>query len=193
LALGIGAPLGALAGFLGGRTDAILMRIVDIALTFPSILIALICAAAFHRGWLTVIVAVGLINLPVFARQARATVMAMANLDYVTASRAMGMSTWQLLTRVMFPSLIGPLTVLASMSIGTAILEVAGLSFLGLGGDMTAPEWGSMLSRAKDLLSSNLWFALAPGFAISISVLGFNLLGDGLRDSLDPRSETAPW
>jgi peptide/nickel transport system permease protein len=193
LALGLGAPLGALAGFLGGRTDALVMRIVDVALTFPSILIALVCAAAFQRGWATVVIAVGLINVPIFARQARASVLAMANLDYVMASRAMGMSTGQLLTRVMFPSLIGPLTVLASLSIGTAILEVAGLSFLGLGGDMTSAEWGTMLSRAKDFLSKNVFFALAPGLAISLSVLGFNLLGDGLRDALDPRSETATW
>jgi len=191
LALGIGAPLGALAGFLGGRTDALVMRAIDVALAFPSILIALVCAAAFTRGWLTVVIAVGLINVPVFARQARATVLAVANLDYVMAARAMGMSTWQLMTRVMFPSLIGPLTVLASLSIGTAILEVAGLSFLGLGGDPTAAEWGTMLSRAKDLWSRNLSFALAPGLAISLSVLGFNCLGDGLRDALDPRTEAS--
>lgn len=190
LALGIGAPLGALAGFLGGRTDALLMRAVDVALTFPSILIALLCTAAFQPGWGTVIAAVALINVPVFARQSRATVLAMANLDYVLASRAMGMSTGQLLTRVMFPALVGPLTVLASLSIGTAILEVAGLSFLGLGGDMTAAEWGAMLSQAKDYWSRNLWYALAPGAAISISVLGFNCLGDGLRDALDPRTES---
>jgi peptide/nickel transport system permease protein len=189
LALGIGAPLGALAGFLGGRTDALLMRAVDVALTFPSILIALLCTAAFQPGWGTVIAAVALINVPVFARQSRATVLAMANLDYVLASRAMGMSTGQLLTRVMFPALVGPLTVLASLSIGTAILEVAGLSFLGLGGDMTAAEWGAMLSQAKDYWSRNLWYAIAPGAAISISVLGFNCLGDGLRDALDPRTE----
>lgn len=189
LALVVGAPLGALAGFLGGRTDLLLMRAIDVALAFPSILIALLCAAAFHPGWTTVIVAVGLINVPVFARQSRATVLAMAHLDYVLASRAMGMSTWQLLTRVLFPALVGPLTVLASLSIGTAILEVAGLSFLGLGGDMTSAEWGAMLSQAKDHFHQNVWYALGPGLAISLSVLGFNALGDGLRDALDPRSE----
>lgn len=188
LALLAGAPLGALAGFLGGRTDAILMRAIDVALAFPSILIALLCSTAFQPGWTTVIVAVGLINVPVFARQSRATVLAMANLDYVLASRAMGMSTWQLLTRVLFPALLGPLTVLASLSIGTAILEVAGLSFLGLGGDMTSAEWGAMLSQAKDHFHSNVWYALGPGLAISLSVLGFNSLGDGLRDALDPRT-----
>jgi peptide/nickel transport system permease protein len=190
LAIVVGAPLGALAGFLGGRTDMLLMRAIDVALAFPSILIALLCTAAFQPGWTTVIVAVGLINVPVFARQSRATVLAMASLDYVLASRAMGMNTWQLLTRVLFPALGGPLTVLASLSIGTAILEVAGLSFLGLGGDMTAAEWGAMLSQAKDHFHNNVWYALGPGLAISLSVLGFNSLGDGLRDALDPRTET---
>lgn len=189
LALMVGAPLGAIAGFLGGRTDLLLMRAIDVALAFPSILIALLCSAAFQPGWTTVIVAVGLINVPVFARQSRATVLAMANLDYVLASRAMGMNTWQLLARVLFPALVGPLTVLASLSIGTAILEVAGLSFLGLGGDMTAAEWGAMLSQAKDHFNTNIWYALGPGLAISLSVLGFNSLGDGLRDALDPRTD----
>ena len=189
LALGIGAPLGALAGFLSGRTDALLMRAVDVALTFPSILIALLCTAALQPGRTTVIIAVALINIPVFARQARATVLGMASLDYVLASRAMGMSTGQLLARVMLPALIGPLTVLASLSVGTAILEVAGLSFLGFGGDPTDAEWGAMLSQAKDNWSRNVCYALAPGAAISLSVLGFNCLGDGLRDAFDPRTE----
>ncbi|WP_254511328.1 ABC transporter permease [Anatilimnocola floriformis] len=188
LALGIGAPLGAVAGFLSGRTDALVMRAIDVALTFPSILIALLCTAALQPGRTTVIVAVALINIPVFARQARATVLGMASLDYVLASRAMGMSTGQLLARVMLPALIGPLTVLASLSVGTAILEVAGLSFLGFGGDPTDAEWGAMLSQAKDSWSRNVWYALAPGGAISLSVLGFNCLGDGLRDAFDPRT-----
>ena len=189
LALGFGAPLGAFAGFLGGRTDALVMRAIDVALTFPGILIALLCAAALQPGRTTVILAVAAINVPVFARQVRATVLGMTNLDYVLASRAMGMSTGQLLARVMLPALIGPLTVLGSLSVGTAILEVAGLSFLGFGGDPTDPEWGTMLSQAKDSWSRNVWYAIAPGAAISLSVLGFNCLGDGLRDAFDPRTE----
>jgi len=187
LAILIGVPIGSLAGYFGGASDALLMRGIDVALAFPSILIALLVTAAFRPGWGTVVIAVGLINVPVFARQVRATVLTVANLDYVVASRAMGAGTWHLLARVISPALVSPIIVLASLSLGTAILEVAGLSFLGLGGDPTAAEWGTMLAQAKDFWGKNVWFALAPGMAISLTVLGFNLLGDGIRDALDPR------
>jgi len=189
LAVSIGAPWGALAGYFGGRADALLMRSVDVALAFPSILIALLLAAAWQPSWFTVIVAVGLINVPSFARQVRATVLTVTQLEYVAASRALGASTVHILTHAILPALVSPIVVLATLSLGTAILEVAGLAFLGLGGDPTAAEWGSMLSQAKDFWSSNVWFAVAPGLAISLTVLGFNLLGDGLRDALDPRSD----
>jgi peptide/nickel transport system permease protein len=189
LAVLIGCPWGALAGYFGGRADAFLMRSVDVALAFPSILIALLLAAAWRPSWFTVIVAVGLINVPTFARQVRATVLTVTQLEYVTASRALGATTPHILRRAILPALISPIVILATLSVGTAILEVAGLAFLGLGGDPTAAEWGSMLSQAKDYWSSNLWFAVAPGVAISLTVLGFNLLGDGLRDALDPRSD----
>lgn len=185
----IGAPLGAIAGFYGGRVDALIMRTIDVALAFPSILLALVMAAVWKPSWETVILSVGLINVPVFARQLRASVLTMVQLDYVMASKALGASTLRTLWREILPGLAGPLVVLASLSIGTAILEVAGLSFLGIGGDPTQPEWGTMLSQAKGYWSRNAWFALGPGLAISLSVLGFNLLGDGLRDVLDPRSD----
>jgi peptide/nickel transport system permease protein len=189
LAILIGTPLGALAGYFGGRVDTLLMRSIDVALAFPSVLIAMLVAAAFAPGWGTVMIAVGLINVPIFARQVRATVLTVVNLEYVMASRAMGATTWHILSRVILPSLVSPVVVLASLCIGTAILEVAGLAFLGLGGDPTAPEWGSMLGQARAYWNQNLWFALTPGLAISLTVLGFNLLGDGLRDALDPRAE----
>jgi peptide/nickel transport system permease protein len=191
LAITIGTPLGALAGYFGGRTDALLMRAIDVALAFPSVLIALLVAAAYRPSWATVVLAVGLINVPVFARQVRATVLTVAQLEYVLASRALGATSFQVLMRAILPSLVSPVVVLASLSLGTAILEVAGLSFLGLGGDPTAAEWGAMLAQAKDYWTANAWFALAPGAAISLTVLGFNLLGDGLRDALDPRSESS--
>ena len=190
LAVLIGTPVGSIAGYFGGSVDALLMRGVDVALAFPSILIALLVAAAFRPGWITVVLAVGLINVPVFARQVRATVLTVAQLDYVVASRAMGAGNWHLLTRVIMPALVSPVIVLASLSLGTAILEVAGLSFLGLGGDPTAAEWGAMLAQAKDYWGKNIWFAIAPGMAISLTVLGFNLLGDGVRDALDPRLDS---
>ncbi|MEX2174311.1 MAG: ABC transporter permease [Pirellulaceae bacterium] len=191
LAVAIGAPLGAVAGYFGGRVDALVMRAIDVALAFPSILIALLVAAAYRPSWSTVVIAVGLINVPLFARQVRATVLTVAQLEYVLASRAFGATSWHILTREILPSLISPIVVLASLSLGTAILEVAGLSFLGIGGDPTAPEWGAMLAQAKDYWSKNAWFAIAPGAAISLTVLGFNLLGDGLRDALDPRSDAS--
>jgi ABC-type dipeptide/oligopeptide/nickel transport system permease subunit len=189
LAVSIGTPLGAVAGYCGGRTDALLMRGIDVALAFPSVLIALLVAAAFRPSWVTVVIAVGLINVPVFARQVRATVLSAAQLEYVLASRAFGATGGRILSREILPALVSPVIVLSSISLGTAILEVAGLSFLGIGGDLTVPEWGSMLARAQGYWSKNAWFALGPGLAISLTVLGCNLLGDGLRDAFDPRSD----
>lgn len=191
LAVAIGAPLGAIAGYFGGRIDSALMRTIDVALVFPSVLIALLVSAAWRPSWVTVVVAVGLINVPVFARQVRATVLSIVQLEYVLASRAFGATGWRVLGREILPSLVSPVVVLSSLSLGTAILEVAGLSFLGIGGDLTEPEWGSMLAQAKDFWSVNPWFAIGPGAAISLTVLGFNLLGDGLRDALDPKTESS--
>ena len=185
-AVAVGAPAGAVAGYFGGWAETIIMRGIDIALAFPSILIALLVATAYRPGWSAVIIAVGLINVPVFARQVRVTVLTLRNLDYVTASRALGASPTHILSRVIVPGIVSPVVVLATMGLGAAILEVAGLSFLGVGGDPTEPEWGSMLAQAKDHLSSSVWPAVGPGVAISLAILGFNLLGDGLRDALDP-------
>ncbi|MBC8356515.1 MAG: ABC transporter permease [Planctomycetes bacterium] len=186
-AVSLGAPAGAIAGYFGGWPETIIMRSIDIALAFPSILIALLVATAYKPGWSAVIIAVGLINVPVFARQVRVTVLTIRGLDYVTASRALGASPLHILVRVIVPGIVNPVVVLATMGLGAAILEVAGLSFLGVGGDPTEPEWGSMLAQAKDHLSSSIWPAVGPGVAISLAILGFNLLGDGLRDALDPR------
>ena len=188
LAVLLGVPIGALAGYFGGWIDAVLMRSVDVALAFPSVLIALLVAVAFHPGWGTVIIAVGLINVPIFARQVRATVISVVNQEYVLASRALGADTLHILIHAIWPALLSPVAVLASLSVGTAILEVAGLAFLGLVGDSTVPEWGCILGEARQYWRLNLWYAFAPGGAISLAVLGFNLLGDGLRDALDPRS-----
>lgn len=187
LAILIGVPVGAVAGYCGGWLDQWLMRSVDVALAFPSILIALLVASALEPGWSAVIIAVGLINVPVFARQVRSSVIAMRDLDYVLASRAMGASTWHVLVYSLIPGIVSPVIVLSTLGLGSAILEVAGLSFLGIGGDPTNPEWGTMLRQAKEYLVVSYWPAIGPGVSISLAILGFNLLGDGLRDVLDPR------
>lgn len=187
LAVSIGATSGAIAGYFGGFVDTIIMRSVDVALSFPSLLIALLVATAFRPGWMTVIVAVGLINVPVFARQIRATVLTVRDLDYVLASRALGAPWHFIMRKAILPAIFGPVLVLATLGLGSAILEVAGLSFLGISGQPTDAEWGTMLAQAKDAWSRNPWFAIGPGAAISITILGFNLAGDALRDALDPR------
>ena len=187
LALLIGVPAGTTAGYFTGLADTLIMRSIDVALAFPSVLVALLIAAAFRPGWTTVIIAVGLINVPAIARQARATVLSVRGLDYVVASRALGATPLRTLLREILPSLTGPVITLSSLGIGTAILEVAALSFLGIGGDPTEPEWGSMLGQARNFWIANPWAALGPGLAISLTVLGFNLLGDALQDALDPR------
>jgi len=183
----VGVPLGAVAGYSGRWIDTLIMRSIDVALAFPSVLLALLVAMAFRAGWEAVIIAVGLINIPVFARQVRATVLTIRGLDYVMASRSLGASHWHVLTRAILPGIINPVVVLATLGLGTAILEVAALSFLGVAGDVTEPEWGSMLTQANESLHRSIWPALGPGVAISLSILGFNLLGDGLRDALDPK------
>jgi peptide/nickel transport system permease protein len=186
LAVAVGVPLGAIAGYRGGWVDSILMRAIDVQLSFPGVLVAMLVVVALSPGWPAVILAVGVINVPLFARQIRATVISVRDLDYVVASRAAGATPFYILRRVISPALLSPMVVLSTLGLATAILEVAGLSFLGIAGQPYEPEWGYMLNSARDSLSKTIWPALAPGLAISLAVLGFNLLGDGLRDALDP-------
>jgi len=186
VAVSIGAPLGAIAGYAGGKVDFLMMRSIDVILSFPSLLVALLVVVALEPGWIAVMIAVGTINVPIFCRQIRATTLGVREADYVVAARAAGATPWYILLHAIFPALVNPLVVLATLGLGTAILEVAGLSFLGIAGEISVPEWGNMLTVAKNNLRTSLWPALAPGLAISLSVIGFNLLGDGLRDALDP-------
>lgn len=197
LAVAIGATAGLAAGYLGGWVDILLMRSIEILLAFPAILIALLALVAMSPGWPAVISAVALINVPLFARQVRASVLSLREQEYVQAAIALGADPWYVMSRVLLPSLISPVVVLATLGLASAILEVAGLAFLGIAGDPTAAEWGTMLSDAKDHTTSSVWPAIAPGVAISLTILGFNLLGDGLRDALDPKLDThgtgLPW
>ncbi len=187
LAIAVGATAGIVAGYFGGWVDAVTMRAIDVMLSLPGILIAILVVMASSRtSWTPIMIAVGVINIPIFCRQVRATVLTIRQLDYVTASRAFGASPPHILLKVMLPGVVSPILVLATLGLGTAVLEVAGLSFLGIAGQPDDAEWGSMLAAAKEHLATSLWPVIAPGAAITLCVLGFNLLGDGLRDALDP-------
>jgi peptide/nickel transport system permease protein len=187
LAIAIGTLLGATAAFLGGWVDNIIMRAMDIMLAFPSILLALAIVAMIGPGLLNVMLAVGIVSIPTYARISRASVLAESTKDYVEASRAVGASRPRVLFRHLLPNSLSPLIVAASLGIGTAILDAAGLGFLGLGAQPPLAEWGLMLSDNRQKLFSEWWLVVTPGVAIMLTVLGFNLLGDGLRDTLDPR------
>ncbi len=188
IALTVGSLLGALAGFLGGLLDEVVMRLVDVAYAFPAILMALLLAAVFQPGTLTAMTAIGIATVPIFARIVRASVLSIKEREFVEAGRALGMRSWRILLVHVFPNAIGPLIVQASMSLAAAVLAEAALSFLGLGTPPDVPSWGNMLREAQSFMSMSIWPALVPGLAIVWTVLGFSLLGDALRDLWDPRS-----
>jgi peptide/nickel transport system permease protein len=185
----VGIPLGAAAGYFGGWTDLAVSRAVDILLSFPSILLAIAIAAVLGAGLDTVVVAVGVVGIPQFARQARAGVLELRDRDFVTAARALGAGHGRILFGEILPNAAGPLLVLGTLGVGTSILTAAGLSFLGLGVEAGTPEWGAMLHDGFIDRAQSPWPALVSGLAISLAVLGFNLFGDGLRDALDPRTK----
>ena len=183
----VGATLGAIAGYTGGITDTVIMRIMDIMLAFPSILLALAIVSVIGPGLFNAMLAVGIVSIPAYARIARATILGENSRDYVTAARAIGVKSSRILWRHIVPNALSPIIVAASLGIATAILDAAGLGFLGLGAQPPTPEWGLMLSRNKSHMFTSPWMVFFPGVAIMFLVLGFNLLGDGLRDALDPR------
>lgn len=188
LALSVGATLGALGGFLGGVLDEVIMRLVDVAYAFPAILMALLLAAVYEPGTLTAMTAIGIATVPIFARIARASVLSLKERDYVEAGRALGVGEGRLLLRHVMPGAVGPLVVQASLSLAVAVLAEAALSFLGLGSPPDVPSWGNMLREAQSFLALSPYPALVPGLAIVWTVLGWSLLGDGLRDVWDPRT-----
>jgi peptide/nickel transport system permease protein len=184
----IGGLIGALAGGLGGKVDAVLMRVVDVMLAIPGILLAIGIVAWLDRGLPQIMFAVAMVNVPVFARILRGSLLSLREADYVTASRSVGASRIRLLVRHMLPNSLTPLIVAATLALATAIIDVAGLGFLGLGPpDPRTPEWGTMLTDSTKFLRQAPGLILFPGIAIVITAVGFNLLGDGLRESLDPR------
>jgi peptide/nickel transport system permease protein len=186
LAIFVGSTLGAIAGYAGGTVDNIIMRLMDIMLAFPSILLALVIVVALGPGLFNAMVAVGIVSIPTFARITRATVIKENENVYVMAARSLGAGSNRVLWRHIIPNSLSPLIVAASLGIAVAILDAAGLGFLGLGAQPPTPEWGLMLSRNKSHIFTSPWMVIFPGVAIMFLVLGFNLLGDGLRDALDP-------
>jgi ABC-type dipeptide/oligopeptide/nickel transport system permease subunit len=186
LALVVGSSLGAIAGYRGGWLDNIIMRIMDVILGFPSLLLAIAIVAVLGRGLQNALLAIAVVTMPGYARVMRAQVLAVKESDFVAASRALGASGFQILVRRIIPNAMTPLVVLATLGIATAILEAAGLSFLGLGAQPPMAEWGTMLASERNQVFTAPHLVFFPGLAIMITVLGFNLMGDGLRDALDP-------
>jgi peptide/nickel transport system permease protein len=180
--------VGALAGGIGGRVDTVLMRVTDVFLAIPGILLAIGIVAWLDRGLLQIMFAVAMTNAPIFARILRGSLLSLRESDYVIASRSVGASGRRLLLRHLLPNSLTPLIVAATLALATAIIDVAGLGFLGLGPpDPRTPEWGTMLTDATKFFRQAPWLLFFPGAAIVITAVGFNLLGDGLRESLDPR------
>ena len=184
----LGTTLGALAGYIGGWVDNLIMRIMDIILAFPVLLLAIaITFVLEERSLSNAMMAIAIVSVPAYARVIRATVLTVRETDYVEASRALGAGHLQILFSRVLPNALPPLIVLGTLGIATAILDTAALSFLGLGAQEPTPEWGTMLGRERNQLFSAPHLVFVPGIAISITVLAFNLLGDGLRDAMDPR------
>jgi peptide/nickel transport system permease protein len=187
IAVALGAPLGVLAGYCGGWTDAAISRATEALLASPFLILAIALAAFLGPSLTNAMIAIGLSAMPVFIRLARGQTMSVATEDYVEGARAVGLGHGAIIWRYIAPNILPPIIVQATLTIATAIIAEASLSFLGLGQQPPAPSWGSMLNVAKNFLSQAPWMALWPGIAIFLVVLGFNLLGDGLRDALDPR------
>jgi peptide/nickel transport system permease protein len=187
ISLLIGVPLGMAAGFLGGAVDAIISRITDAFLACPFLILAIALAAFLGPSLTNAMIAIGVSAAPIFVRLARGQVLSVKVEDYVEAARAVGNSPLRIALRHILPNITAPLIVQATLAIAAAVIAEASLSFLGLGQQPPAPSWGSMLNTAKNYIDNSPWMAISPGVAIFLLVLSFNLLGDGLRDALDPR------
>ena len=184
----VGIFLGIIAGYYGKRTDSIIMRVMDVLLAFPSILLALTIVTVLGGNMFNVIIAVAVSSVPIFARIVRGSTLSVKKLEYIDAMKALGASDSRIIFKHILPNITSPLIVQATLSIATAILSAAGLSFLGLGAQPPTPEWGAMLSDGRNYLYNAPHVALFPGLAIVVAVLAFNLLGDGLRDAFDPKT-----
>ena len=189
IASGVGVPVGLLAGFVGGKVDAVIGRIIDAMLAAPFLILAIALAAFLGPSLQNAMIAIGITATPIFVRVSRAATMDAATNDYVEAARALGNPPWRVAFRHVLPNIVPPIMVQATLAIAGAIIAEASLSFLGLGQQPPAPSWGSMLNSAQRFLTQAPWLAIFPGAAIFLAVFSFNLIGDGLRDALDPRAK----
>ncbi|MDO5703660.1 MAG: ABC transporter permease [Paracoccus sp. (in: a-proteobacteria)] len=187
IALGVGVPLGLIAGYFGGWIDQIIARMTDALLAMPFLIMAIALAAFLGPSLTNAMIAIGLSAVPIFIRLTRGQVLSVKTEDYVEGARAIGLGHLRIMGRYILPNVIPPIVVQSTLTIATAIIAEASLSFLGLGQQPPAPSWGTMLATAKNFLEQAPWMAIWPGTAIFVVVMGFNLLGDGLRDALDPR------
>jgi len=187
IALVLGVLFGVVSGYVGGRVDGAIMRLMDVMLAFPYLLLAMIVVAILGPSLTNAMIAIGIVYMPRFARLVRGAVLAIREEEFVEAARAMGTSMVRILARHVLPNIMSPIIVMATLTVGFSIVETAGLSFLGLGASPPTPEWGSMLATGRSYMLTAPWIATFPGLAILITVIGFNMIGDGLRDLLDPR------
>jgi len=186
-AIFIGTILGALSGYFGHWVDNTIMRVMDVLLAFPSLLLAIVIVTVLGPGLINALIAISIVSIPAYARVVRASVLSVREMDYVSATRAQGGNTFQILFKRILPNALTPLIVQGTLGIATAILDAAALSFLGLGAQPPTPEWGSMLGSERNQVFTAPHLVFYPGVAIMLTVLSFNLIGDGLRDALDPR------
>lgn len=187
IAMALGVPIGLLAGYVGGWTDSLISRFTDAMLAVPFLILAIVLAAFLGPSLTNAMIAIGVSATPIFIRLTRGQVLSVKVEDYVEAARAVGNPHWRIALRHILPNILPPLIVQATLAIAAAIIAEASLSFLGLGQQPPAPSWGSMLNTAKNYVDNSPWMAIWPGVSIFLLVLSFNLLGDGLRDALDPR------
>lgn len=187
ISLFFGLIMGASAGYFGGKVDIVIMRIVDIMLSIPAILLAIVIVSILGPDLMNAMIAIGIVGIPTFARIVRASVLAEKEKEYVVASRINGSGNFRLISKVILPNCTTPIIVQSTMGFASAVLEAAGLSFLGLGAQPPTPEWGAMLADSLQFITTASWMIIFPGIAIFLTVMGFNLVGDGLMDVLDPK------
>jgi len=190
VSIAVGMVIGAISGYLGGGTDNVMMRMMDMLLAFPALLLAIVIVTILGRNLSNAMIAIAIVAVPIYARVMRSAVLTVREADYVTAAQALGESQIGILRRRVVPNSVTPLIVQGTLGIGTAVLEIAALSFLGLAAQAPDPEWGAMIGAERNQMLAAPFLTIIPGIMLTITVLGFNLLGDGLRDIVDPQRRT---